>query len=207
MTGGAYGRAMVTRAGSRIRGAATIAIALLALAGCGSSSPSSRTAAPKVPEVNLAGDIPDNQAYVAYRPPGGIYSLKVPEGWSQTTTGGAVTFTDKLNSIRMEQAPAPAALTASAAKSTELPRLARAVRGFRPGAVTVVRRPAGSAVRITYLATSRPDPVTGRTTTDAVERYVLFHQGHRVVLTLSGPKGADNVDPWKLVSSSVRWTR
>lgn len=161
---------------------------------------------PNAPEVNPAGDIPDNQAYVAYRPPGTNFSVKVPEGWSQRSARGAVTFTDKLNSIRMEQTPANGPLTLAAAKSAELPRLAKSVPGYRPGAVTVVSRPAGSAVRITYLATSKPDSVTGRTTTDAVERYVFFHQGRRVVLTLSGPKGADNVDPWKLVSSSVRWT-
>jgi hypothetical protein len=42
-------------------------------------------------------------------------------------------------------------------------------------------------------------------TRDAVERYVFFHKGTLHVLTLSGPKGADNVDPWKIVTSSVRW--
>ena len=186
-----------------------LAAAILAIAGCGGSSSSStqaRTVSPNAPEVNPAGDIPDNQAYVAFRPPGARFSVKVPEGWSQTTAGGAVTFTDKLNSIRMEQQPATGPLTLTAAKRTELPRLAKSVAGYRPGSVTMVSRPAGSAVRVTYLAKSKPDPVTGRTTTDAVERYVFFHQGRRVVLTLSGPKGADNVDPWKLVSSSVRWT-
>jgi hypothetical protein len=25
------------------------------------------------------------------------------------------------------------------------------------------------------------------------------------VLTLSGPKGADNVDPWRIVSDSLKW--
>ncbi|MDT7564604.1 MAG: hypothetical protein QOG76_3228, partial [Pseudonocardiales bacterium] len=25
-------------------------------------------------------------------------------------------------------------------------------------------------------------------------------------LTLSGPKGADNVDPWRKVTDSLRWT-
>ena len=48
--------------------------------------------------------------------------------------------------------------------------------------------------------------MTGKGGTDAVERYVFFHKGRDVILTLSGPKGADNVDPWKLVTDSVRWT-
>ena len=60
-------------------------------------------------------------------------------------------------------------------------------------------------MHITYLAKSKPDPVTGKATTDAVERYVFFHNGRRAILTLTGAKAADNVDPWRIVSSSVRW--
>ena len=47
--------------------------------------------------------------------------------------------------------------------------------------------------------------VTGKVRRNAVERYVFFHGGRDVVLTLSGPAGADNVDPWKLVTDSLRW--
>ena len=61
-------------------------------------------------------------------------------------------------------------------------------------------------MRLTYLASSPADPVTGKAVTDAVERYVFFHNGKDVILTLSGPKGADNVDPWKIVTGSVRWS-
>jgi hypothetical protein len=48
--------------------------------------------------------------------------------------------------------------------------------------------------------------VTGKAGRDAVQRYVFFHNGTRVTLTLSGPQAADNVDPWRIVSDSVRWT-
>ena len=48
--------------------------------------------------------------------------------------------------------------------------------------------------------------MTGKPRTDAVERYVFFHNGQDVILTLRGPKGADNVDPWRLVTDSLRWT-
>jgi len=51
-----------------------------------------------------------------------------------------------------------------------------------------------------------PDPVTGKTVTDSVERYVFTHGGRTAVLTLSGPRGADNVDPWRIVTDSLRWT-
>jgi hypothetical protein len=185
-----------------------LALLLAVLAGCGGSSPSSsKSVDPNAKEVSRAGDIPDNQAFVAYSPPGADYSVKVPEGWARTAAAGAVTFTDKLNSIRMEEGAAKGAPSAGLAKRTEVPKLARSVKGYKPGKVSVVRRTSGPAVRITYLAFGQPDPVTGKTRTDAVERYLFIRNGKEVVLTLSGPKGADNVDPWKLVTDSLTWSR
>ncbi len=177
--------------------AAGAAALTLGVAGCGGSSSSgppaapsagpTRTVDPNAAEVSPAGDIPDNQAFVAYSPPGAGYEVKVPEGWARTSSGATTTFTDKLNRVRMQTLPA----------TTKQP----------PGTVTTVTRKAGRAVRITYESTSAPDPVTGRSHTDAVERYVFSHHGREVVLTLSGPKGADNVDPWRIVTDSLRYTR
>jgi hypothetical protein len=189
-----------------VAGAVLLALAATA---CGSSSPgagSTKAPSPNAKEVSPAGDIPDNQAFVAFAGPGGGFSVKVPEGWARRTAGGAVSFTDKLNTIRIESHAASAPLTAAAARNGELARLARSVKGFKPGKVSTVTRKAGTAVRTTYLASSPADPVTGKTVTDAVERYVFFHKGRNVILTLSGPKGADNVDPWRLVTDSVRWS-
>src|SRR5206468_2782805 len=101
--------------------------------------------------------------------------VKVPEGWSRTMSGGAVTFTDKLNSIRIETAAARAPLTVASAKRHEVPRLAQSFKGFSLERVATVRRHAGEAVRMSYLAKAPANPVTGKATTDAVERYVFFH--------------------------------
>ncbi|MEA2134779.1 MAG: hypothetical protein QOC68_2688 [Solirubrobacteraceae bacterium] len=188
-----------------------LALLLVLLAGCGgSSSPSSSSSKPVNPntkEVSPNGDIPDNQAYVPYSPPGADYQVKVPEGWARTIKGGAVTFTDKLNSIRMEERSAQAAPSAAVARSAEIPRLKQSVKGFQSPKVSTVNRNSGPAVRITYLADAQADPVTQRTGTNAVERYLFSRNGKQVVLTLSGPKGADNVDPWKLVTDSLSWSR
>jgi hypothetical protein len=170
-----------------------IAAAALALAACGSSStpsstaPAKQAATPAPKEVSPAGDIPDNQAYVVFRAPGAPYSVKVPEGWSQTTRGGAVVFTDKLNTIELAWGAAPPSAPAGAKTST-------------------VKRKAGQAQRSTYEAQSTPDAVTGKTRANAVERYVFTHGSQHAILTLSGPKGADNVDPWRIVTDSLRWT-
>jgi hypothetical protein len=173
--------------------AAAAAALALAVAGCGgSTSPPadsagpSRTVNPNGPEVSPAGDIPDNQAFVPYSPPGSGFSVNVPEGWARTSSGGVTSFTDKLNSIQMQTLAAKARRPA--------------------GKVTTVTRKAGKAVRVTYEAASKPDPVTGQSHTNAVERYVFSHKGKDVVLTLSGPKGADNVDPWRIVTDSLRYT-
>jgi len=172
-----------------------IAIPVLAaalVAGCGgSSSPDggkpSRPADPNAAEKSPPGDIPDNQAFVAYTPSGADYSVKVPEGWGRRSSGKAVTFSDKLNSVTMEAVPA----------STKLPS------GQSQRRVKTVKRRAGSAELVTYLAPAKPNPVTGKSGEDAIERYVFHHAGEDVVLTLKGPKGADNVDPWRIVTNSL----
>ncbi len=201
--------------GRRITIAASVAVLAVGAAGCGGSTSGSsggagtaaKAAGPAAPEVNPAGDIPDNQAYVPYTLPGAGVTVKVPEGWSRSTTGAAVVFTDKLNSIRAQAVPARTAPTVSTTRQTDVPKLAASTSGFKAGTVTSVSRKAGTAIRTTYLADAKADPVTGKAGTDAVERYVFFHRGKDVILTLSGPKGADNVDPWRIVTDSVRWTR
>ena len=56
---------------------------------------------------------------------------------------------------------------------------------------------------VTYEADSAPNAVTGKAVREAVERYTFWRAGQQVVLTLSGPKGADNVDPWRIVTNSL----
>ena len=180
---------------------------VVAVAGCGGSSSSGNQAAnPAAPENSPPGDIPDNQAYVAYSPPRAGYTVKVPEGWAQTSAGGAVSFTDKLNTVRLEAASVQALPSLATVKRTIVPQIARSETGYQAGKVSTVKRHAGAAVRITYFAQGKPDPVTGKVRVNAVERYLFVHNGREAVLTLSGPKGADNVDPWRIITDSLRWT-
>jgi len=161
---------------------------------------------PNAPEINPAGDIPDNQVFVAYSPPSGGFSVKVPEGWARSEQGGAVVFTDNLNSIRMETVSVASAPTVSSAQQGEVPAITAAVGNFASGRVTVVTRKAGQAVLITYRADSNPDAVTGKVRRLDVERYEFWRNGTEAVLTLSGPQGADNVDPWRIVTDSFGWS-
>jgi hypothetical protein len=179
------------------------------------SSPGTPTAgtasAPTAPaaagtETPPPGDIPDSTVYIPYRAPTGEYQVNVPEGWARTVTGGGVSFTDKLNiiSVTVVSAKAP---TLASARAIEVPEIQRAVRHFTLAGISTVKRPAGDSVLIRYSADSQPDPVTGKVYPDAVERYEFYSNGHEAIVALSGPKGADNVDPWRTVTTSFRWLR
>ncbi len=187
-------------------GATVLAIVLpLAIAGCGGSG-TTTSVDPNAAEVSPPGDIPDNQAFVPYSPPGAGYTVTVPEGWSRSTQGGAVTFSDKLNSIQLDSGPASAAPTVADGQA-ELQKLASSIPGFSPGQVSTVQRKSGPALLITYKGDGPPDPVTGKTITDAFERYEYFQGGKLGIVTVSGPDGADNVDPWMIVTDSFKWAQ
>jgi hypothetical protein len=141
------------------------------------------------PETNAPGDIPDNQAFVAYSPPSGLYTVKVPEGWARSESATTTTFSDKFNSITI-------GTTAPPAESAPC---------FAPKDTTSVTRKGGTAKLVTYQADSPPDPVTGKVVRDDVERYEFSRNGTVVVLTLAGAAGSDNVDPWKIVTDSFAW--
>jgi hypothetical protein len=190
--------------------AAAISAIGVVVAGCGLSPapPRASTAsgeAPAVSENSPAGDIPDNQAFVPFTPAAGLFTVSVPEGWARTTEGGATIFTDKLNAIRIEMRPVESAPNTESVSVYELPPIVSSTPDYRAGSVTAVRRNAGEVMLITYQGASPPNSVSGKTHTDAFERYEYWHAGQAVILTLSGPVGADNVDPWRTITDSLRW--
>ncbi|WP_424533266.1 hypothetical protein ACOZ38_23150 [Sphaerisporangium viridialbum] len=173
------------------------------LGGCGGGTPAAAPSSPPAPsppasaaptshptESSPPGDIPDDTVFLAYRPPDGSYEVKVPEGWARMDLATGASFTDKLNSVRVEFLKAsPSPIASADIRKTEQ-----------------VTRKGGTATRIVYRADSAPDPVTGKVVRDEVERYEFSRNGGVAVLTLSGPVGADNVDPWRTISDSFRWT-
>ncbi|ORI13508.1 hypothetical protein [Rhodococcus sp. 1168] len=186
-----------------------VALAAAVLTAC-STNPTptvgGSTAAAPTSEVNPAGDIPDNQAFVPYTAPDDSFTMSIPEGWAKTDTPKGVKFSDKFNSItissRENVAVAP---SVESARSTELPALAANTPGYTPGDVKSVDRKSGSVMLITYQDQSAPSAVTGKSVTEAVEQYEFFESGRDVVLTLAAPDGSDNVDPWRTVTDSFAW--
>jgi hypothetical protein len=133
------------------------------------------------------------------------YHLDYPEGWAQTTAGSAVAFTDKFNSVRVASTATPSPPSVASAQTGEVAALATSVPCFQAGAVSSVSRKAGNAIRISYRSDSAADPVTGKVVVQDVERYEFWQAGKLVTITLSSPKGSDNVDPWRKVTDSFGW--
>lgn len=192
--------------------AVVLAVSLTVLAGLGAcaapQAPSGAASGPVsagVPETNPAGDIPDNQAYVTAAGPSGKYQLEVPEGWAQTRTGSSVSYTDKLNSITVDEAPATPAPTVQSVIANEVPQLQKSAPTMALGDVTEFSLAGGKGIRIRYQMDSGPDPVTHKVRRQAVERYLFWKNGTVAALTLAGAKDADNADPWAKVSGSFRW--
>jgi hypothetical protein len=177
-----------------------------------SRSPSGQSVSPlpaesPVPaDSNPPGDIPDNTQFVPYRSKAGGFTISVPEGWSRTTTKDSVTFTDKLNTIVIGWQPTASAPTVSSANANEVPTLRKAERAFRLTSVKSTTLPAGRGVLISYAANSDPNPVTGKQYRLDVLRYELFHNGTELIVGLRSPVGSDNVDPWRIVTESIKWS-
>ncbi|HEX4733723.1 MAG TPA: hypothetical protein VH247_04870 [Thermoleophilaceae bacterium] len=181
-------------------------VAAVAVAGCGSAKQSAQSAPnPNAQENSPPGDIPDNTAFVRFKLPGAGFSVKVPEGWARTGAGSRLTFTSNLNSVTVESGKANGTLTPAAVKSGDVAALARSERGFKLASVVPIHRSGQGAIRVRYDAKGKASQVTGKTVTDTVERYLFDNNGREAILTLAGPKGADNVDAWRTISDSLRW--
>jgi hypothetical protein len=156
------------------------------------------------PEVSPPGDIPDNQAFITYKSPAG-FLIKVPEGWARADKSDETIYADKYNhiAILVEQPEAPVDL--AFAKSTLGPELEKNGRAVKITKISEVKLKAGKAIKIAFDSNSEPNSVTNKQVREENEAFYFTKDGKLVILRLSAPKGADNVDQWKLISSSFRW--
>lgn len=161
--------------------------------------------APVPAESNPPGDIPDTTAYVPYQSVAGHFLLRVPEGWSRSTTASSSTFSSNLNSITAAWMPMASAPSVSTARSVTIPALRASTLAFRLQSVRSVKLAGGTAIEIVYQVNSPPNSVTGRQYRLVIERFELQRAGRAAVIALSSAVGSDNVDPWRTVSESFRW--
>lgn len=160
-------------------------------------------------DAAVAGDIPDDQAFIDVTSDGssgsGGYAIRVPEGWARADGAGATVFSDKFNTIRIETAEMATAPTVGSVRGDELPAVASSALGYRAGTVVAATRKAGAVIVATYQMTSAENAVTAKTATLDVERYEFWQDGVLAIVTLSSAAGSDNVDPWRAVTDGFAW--
>jgi hypothetical protein len=61
-------------------------------------------------------------------------------------------------------------------------------------------------VKVTYTTEGQKSPVTGQRPKITVDRYVYFKGGKIVTVDLGTPVGVDNVDAYRMISESFRWS-
>jgi hypothetical protein len=169
-----------------------------------SSNNGGGTAALKAEAVSAAtGDIPDNQVFLTFRNPAAGYSIKYPEGWAQSGSGGTVTIRDKNNIVRI------VVTNGSPPSLSDVKSQVAKLHGARittpPTKMTISGKPAIHAV---YETQSAQNAVTGKTVTLGVDRYYLWN-GKKVAIVDLGtpvaPVKVDNVDAYRLIIQSFRW--
>ncbi len=156
------------------------------------------------PEVSPPGDIPDNQAFVTFSSPLG-YSIKVPEGWGRKDEGTKTTFNDKYNHILLQQDNAGQTIDEAFAKSTLIPDLQKSGRAVDKVTAKTIPLKSGPVVALDYDSNSEPNAVTNKQIREENESIYFLNGTKHVTLTLSAPKGADNVDQWNFMINSFRW--
>lgn len=131
------------------------------------------------------------------------YSIKYPEGWTQSGSGRDVTLHNKNNVVHVliasGAAPTPASVSAQLkALQTSNPTLT-----FRPP--QIVHLGSMTAVKAIYDTESTPNPVTGKRVKLIVNRYALSSGSRVAVVDLGTPVGVDNVDAYRKMIESFRW--
>jgi hypothetical protein len=203
---------------------------MIALAGCGSSgngSSSSSAASTTSPSPPVAaksscgsssaasagtseaastaqGDIPDNQQFLTYKDRSGGYAISYPEGWARSGNGADVTFRDKGNTVTIKVAPGQQPTPASVA--AELKQETSADPCLIPGRPQATTAGPNQVVKVTYTTEGQKSPVTGQRPKITVDRYVYFKGGKVATVDLATPVGVDNVDAYRMISESFRWS-
>ena len=166
--------------------------------------PQVRAETPITPEVSPPGDIPDNQSFVTFTSPIG-YSIKVPEGWARKDDDTKTTFSDKYNHVLLQLGEAVQPIDEVYAKSTLIPDLQKNGRAVDKVAIKTMALKSGAVVVLDYDSNSEPNAVTNKQVREENESLYYVKDKKLVTLTLSAPKGADNIDQWLFMANSFRW--
>ena len=132
--------------------------------------------------------------------------MKVPEGWARSDAATGAAFADKYGRIDLATTALQKVPSEASIKSGAIATLKADGHAVDVKTVRTMKLPAGKTVAVDYLSNSEVNPVTGRKIRLENRRLYFVHGDKEVTLTLSAPAGADNVDQWKMMAESFRWT-
>ena len=171
------------------------------------SSPSPSQDASQEPDTGsgtTSGDVPDNAVFLTHSDTTHGFSIQYVEGWQVRKTTDGVVIADK-DSSEAVQIVAGVTDVAGYVSGTDLPAL-QASAGFKLTKQDTVKLGSQSIAHLAYHLPSPPDPVTGKQVPSTVDRYYVPGAGGVAVVTLSTPDGVDNVDAFRTMIESFRWT-
>jgi hypothetical protein len=206
---------MYRRPQSGLRGAllGLGACAVLAAGCAGGSSASSGAATSRPPPssggstgsyVPAAGTAPNGAIFQTYVNSKLGYHLLYPGGWHVSEKAGVVRIAKLGNAIVI------ATRTAKSAPKVKAVRAALDAQVTSKAIVAVESQPrtetlhGGSALRMVYTK-ARPATGTAPAATVRVYRYLLFHSGRLVILSMQSPDTIDNAAAYTLIAGSLGW--
>ncbi len=171
----------------------------------GSASPvPGGSAAPEASGGTSHGDIPDNAVFLTYHGTAPVYSIQYVEGWQVNQASNGVVIRDKDSSETVVIAPVQADVAGYVA-ATDLPAL-QAQAGFSLIKQDTIKVGGVSYVHLSYHLPALPDPVTGKQVPSTVDRYYVPGPNGLAIVSLSTPDGVDNVDAFRLMIESFKWS-
>jgi hypothetical protein len=192
-------------------------VAALAVSGCAGSSASSSggsgpTASPPPSSsgattgtyVPAAGTDKSGAVFQSYTNPKLGYRLLYPGGWNVTTKGGIVRMAKLGNAIVISTRTsknAPKVKPVRAALVKQQQKKAVLDIESRPKSTTLNGNP---AIKMVF---TKDKPATADAPEDTlrVYRYLVFHNGHIVILSLQTPTSRDNTQAYDLIANSLSW--
>jgi hypothetical protein len=158
------------------------------------------------PQASPPGGISRDQVFVTFTSPAG-YRVMVPRGWARKDGERETVFNDKHNRVALAVASASPSqlLDIAYAQSTLAPEIERAGRAVRITELAEVTLKPGRTLKIAYDANSEPHEVTNKRMRQEIERFYFVKNDKLVMLSLTAPKGTDNAEHWRRISSSFRW--
>jgi hypothetical protein len=150
-----------------------------------------------------AGDVPDNAVFLTYKDTAHGFSIQYVEGWQVSPVTDGVGIRDK-DSNELVQVVAPQTDVTTYVSGTDLPAL-QGQAGFKLIKQDKVSVNGKNLVHLVYENPSPPDPVTGKQVPSTVDRYYVAGPSGLAIVSLSTPKGVDNVDAFRQMIESFKW--